>query len=56
MTTRQLLLGIELLVLLACLTLALSVVVSKVTRLRRESRTALVARARARIAHRARCG
>ncbi|WP_406829964.1 HEAT repeat domain-containing protein [Pedococcus sp. KACC 23699] len=41
MTTRQLLLGIELLVLLACLTLALSVVVSKVTRLRRESRTAL---------------
>jgi HEAT repeat protein len=39
-TTRQLLLGIELLVLLACLALALSVISSKVTRLRRERRTA----------------
>src|SRR6478672_7163487 len=39
-TTRQLLLGIELLVLLACLVLALSVIWSKVTRLRRERRTA----------------
>jgi len=39
-TTRQLLLGIELLVLLACLALALSVIWSKVTRLRRERRTA----------------
>lgn len=39
MTTRQLLLGVEFLVLLACLGLALSVIVSKVTRLARENRT-----------------
>ncbi|MEO5981050.1 MAG: HEAT repeat domain-containing protein [Pedococcus sp.] len=41
MTTRQLLLGIEFLVLLACLALALSVIVSKVRRLGRENRTAI---------------
>ena len=40
MTTRQLLLGIEFLVLLCCLGLALSVIVSKVNRLRRENRIA----------------
>jgi HEAT repeat protein len=40
-TSRQLLLGVEFLVLLACLVLALSVIVSKVTRLRREVRTAI---------------
>jgi HEAT repeat protein len=40
-TSRQLLLGVEFLVLLACLALALSVIVSKVTRLNRENRTAI---------------
>ena len=41
MTTRQLLLGVELLVLLVCLGLALSVILSRVRRLRRETRTAI---------------
>ncbi|KQZ89016.1 hypothetical protein ASD62_06555 [Phycicoccus sp. Root563] len=41
MTTRQLLLGIEFLVLVACVGLALSVIVSKVVRLTRENRTAI---------------
>lgn len=40
MTARQLLLGIEFLVLLCCLGLALSVIVAKFNRLRRENRTA----------------
>lgn len=41
MTTRQLLLGIEFLVLVVCVGLALSVIVSKVLRLTRENRTAI---------------
>ncbi len=41
MTTRQVLLGVEFTVLLVCLALALSVIVSKVSRLARENRTAV---------------
>lgn len=41
MTTRQILLSVELLVLVVCLGLALSVIFSKVSRLRREARTAI---------------